>query len=127
MIATTLSAIVIDGESSDRTAVLDALADRGFRCEVVSSPSEAAMRLDETDIDTIIVHERATASCLDTFVDSARQKHPRLAIIVVQNEYDGPMECRLFDLGVDDIVTLAASPAILAARAALRTKNCRVR
>jgi DNA-binding response OmpR family regulator len=125
MIATTLSAIVIDGESSDRTPNLDALADRGFRCEAVSSPSEAAPHLAKTDFDAVVVYERAVGDGLCDFVTATRTKLPRTAIIVVQTEYNGEMECSLFDLGVDDVTTCKCSPAILAARAALRAKGRR--
>ena len=65
--------------------------------------------------------------CLCRFVAAARASLTAAAIIVVQSEYDGLMECRLFDLGVDDIVTLDYSPPLLAARTALRTKNRRMR
>jgi len=125
MIAATLSAIVIDSEPSDRAPVLDALAYRGFRCEVVSSPSEAASHLAKTDFDAVVVYERAVGDGLCDFVVATRVSLPRTAIIVVQTEYDSQTECRLFDLGVDDVVTSDCSPAILAARAALRAKGRR--
>ena len=120
-----LSVIIVDSASSEQQPVLDALDKREFRCEAASSPDEATARLDEANFDAVIVYERAAADRLDNFVGSARQKHPRLAIIVVQSKYDGQQECRLFDLGIDDIVTLEYSPALLATRATLRTKNRR--
>ena len=125
MIVTTLSAIVIDGESSDRTAVLDALADRGFRCEVASSPGEASPCLDETDFDAVVVYERAAADCLCDFVSATRAALPCTVtvIIVVQTEYDGLMECRLFDMGADYVITTEYPPPNLAARAAMGAKK----
>ncbi len=125
MIATTLSAIVIDGESSDRTPVLDALAERGFRCEVASSPSEAAAYLDATDFDVVVVYDRAAADCLCDFVAATRAKLPRTVIIVVQTEYDGKMECRLFEVDVDYVITCEYPPPNLALRALLRAKSRR--
>ena len=125
MTARRLSILIIDSESSEHQPVLEALTKQGFRCEVAASPDEATKRLDEANFDAVIVYERAAANHLDDFVDSARTKYPRLAIIVVQSEYDGQQECRLFDLGIDDIVTLDYSPPLLATRAVLRTKNQR--
>ena len=125
MIPTTLSAIVIDGDSSDRKAVLDALAERGFRCEATASPSEAAPYLDATDFDAVVVYERAAGDCLCDFVAATRAKLPHTAIIVVQTEYDGNMECSLLDMGADDVITCEYLPANLAARAALRAKSRR--
>ena len=127
MIATTLSAILIDDESLDRTPVMDALADRGFRCEAVSSPSEAAPHLIKTDFDAVVVYERAVGDGLYDFVSTIRDKLPAAVIIVVQTEYDGQMECHLFDLDVDDVITCEYSPSLLAVRAALRAKNRRMR
>ena len=123
MIVTTLSAIVVDGESSDRKLVLDALAERGFHCEVASSPSEAAPYLDRTDFDAIVVYERAATDCLCDFVATARAKLPCTVIIVVQTEYDGKMDCRLIDLDVNHIITCEYPPANLAARAAMGAKK----
>ena len=125
MIATTLSAILVDCESSDCTPVLDALADRGFRCEVASSPGEAAPYLDGADFDVVLVYERAAGDSLCAFVAATRDKLPLAAIIVVQTEYDGQMECRLFDLDIDDVVTCEYSPPLLAVRAAIRVKRRR--
>ena len=123
MVATTLSAIVIDSEASDRKPVLEALAERGFRCEVASSPSEAAPYLDATDFDAVVVYERAAADCLRDFVAATRAKLPHTAIIVVQTEYDGNMECSLFDRGADYVLTCEYPPANLAARAAMHARN----
>jgi DNA-binding response OmpR family regulator len=123
IIATTLSTIVIDGESSDRVLVLDALADRGFRCEAVSSPSEAAPHLARTDFDAVVVYERAAGDGLYDFVSTIRDKLPAAVIIVVQTEYDGQMECSLFDLNVDDVIACEYSPSLLAMRAELRAKR----
>ena len=114
---------MIDGASWDRTAVLDALADRGFRCEAVSSPSEAAPHIAKTDFDAVVVYERAAEDGLFDLVSTVRDKLPTAAIIVVQTEYDGQMECRLFDLDVDDVITCEYSPSLLAVRAALRAKR----
>ena len=125
MIATTLSAILIDDESLDRTPVMDALADRGFRCEAVSSPSEAAPHLIKTDFDAVVVYERAVGDGLYDFVSTIRDKLPAAVIIVVQTEYDGQMECHLFDLDVDDVITCEYSPRLLAVRTALRAKRRR--
>ena len=125
MTSQTLSILILDSALPEQQPVLEALNKQGFRCEAVSSPDEATMRLDQDNFDATIVYQRAAADHLDDFVDSARTKQPRLAIIVVQSEYDGRQECRLFDLGADDIVTLEYSPALLATPAALRTKNRR--
>ena len=116
---------MIDGASSDRTAVLDALTDRGFRCEAVSSPNEAAPHLVRTDFDAVVVYERAAGDGLCDFVSTIRDRLSAAAIIVVQTEYDGEMECRLFDLDVDDVITCEYSPALLAVRAELRAKRRR--
>jgi DNA-binding response OmpR family regulator len=120
-----VSALVVHTASAENKPVLDALEEQGFRCEEAVSTGEAITRLGEASFDAIIVYESAAANGLDDFVDSMRTKHPRLAIIVVQNEYDGRKECRLFDLGIDDIVTVDYSPLLLATRAAMRTKNRR--
>ena len=125
MIATTLSVMVVDCGSSDRQPVPDALAEQGFRCEVASSPSEAAPYLDGADFDTVVIYERAASDCLCEFVEATRAKLPFIAIIVVQTEYDGEMECGLFDLDVDDVITCEYSPPNLAIRAALRAKRRR--
>ena len=120
-----LSILVIDSESSALQPVLEALGQQGFRCETASGTDQAVRSLGETSFDAAIVYQRAAAGQLDDFVDSARRKRPGMAILVVQSEYDGRQECELFDLGADDIVTLKYSPALLAARATLRTKNRR--
>ena len=125
MIATTLSAIVVDRESSDRKSVLDALTERGFRCEVVSSPGEAAPHLIKTDFDAVVVYGRAAEDRLCEFVAATRDKLPSAAIIAIQTEYDGQMECSLFDLDVDDVVTCECSPPLLAVRAELRARRRR--
>lgn len=117
------SILIMDGASSGQKPVLEALNERGFRHEVAASPDEATVRLGETHFDAVVIYERAAADHLDDFVDSVRKKLPRLAMIVVQTQYDGPQECRLFDLGVDDVVTLDYSPSLLATRAVLRTRN----
>jgi hypothetical protein len=70
MIATTLSAIVIDGESSDRTSFLDALSDRGFRCETASSPNEADPHFAKTYFDAVVVYERVVEDGLCDFVST---------------------------------------------------------
>ena len=120
-----VSALVVHTAPTEKKPVLDALEEQGFRCEQAVSTGEAIIRLDEASFDAIIVYESAAANGLDDFVGSVRTKHPRLAIIVVQNEYDGRKECTLFDLGIDDIVTVDYSPLLLATRAAMRTKNRR--
>jgi len=125
MTAGALSILIVDSASPKQQPVLDALDKQGFRHEVTASPDEAAVRLDKVNFDAVVVYERAAANGLDDFVDSTRTKHPRLAIIIVQNEYDGRQECRLFDLGIDDRVTLEYSPVLLATRAVLRTRNRR--
>ena len=125
MITETLSVLIIDIASTEKQPLLDALDKQGFHCEVAASPEEATVRLGEASFDAVIIYERAAANRLEDFVDSARRKHPRLAVIVVQTAYDGRQECRLFDLGVDDIVTLDYSPPLVATRAALRTRNLR--
>ena len=117
-----LSILVMDSASPEPPPVLEALDRQGFQHKVVTSPEEATMRLDAVNPDAIIIYERALAD-LDDFVDSVRKKLPRLAMIVVQTQYDGPQECRLFDLGVDDVVNLDYSPSLLATRAVLRTRN----
>jgi len=127
IIATTLSALVIDGASSDRTAVLDALADRGFRCEVAPSPTEAAPYLAKTDFDAVVVYELAAEDSLCDFVAGARAELPGTVIIVVQTEYDGPMECSLFDMGTDYVITTECPPPNLAARAAMGVERRRMR
>jgi DNA-binding response OmpR family regulator len=127
IIATILSAIVIDGASSDRTAVLDALTDRGFRCEAVSSPSKAAPYLAKTDFDAVVVYERSAADSLFDFVATARVELPSTVIVVVQTEYDGLMECRLFDMGADYVITTEYAPPNLAARAAMGVARRRMR
>ena len=110
---------MIDGASSDRTLVRDALADRGFRCEVALSPSEAAPHLAKTDFDAVVVYERAAADPLCEFVAVARAELPSTVIVVIQTEYDGLMECRLFDMVADYVITTKCPPLNLAARAAM--------
>lgn len=118
---------MIDGASSDRAAVLDALADRGFRCEAAPSPSEAAPHLARTDFDAIVVYERAAPESICDFVEFVREEFPSTVIIVVQSEYDGQMECRLFDIGSDYVITTEYPPPNLAVRAAMGVERRRVR
>jgi len=123
MITQTQSVILLDVESSDHGSIIEALAERGFRCEVVASLDGAARRLGDFEFDAAVVYERAAGERLDNFVSSIRAAHPRLAIIAVQTEYDGQHECRLFDLGVDDVVTCEYPASLLAVRTSLRAKN----
>jgi len=118
-----LSVLVVDHISADQQAVLKALSQRGFSCQTASSADEADALLSETAFDTVVVYQRTAGDRLDEFVGSASGRLPRSTIIAVQTEYDGPMECELFDLGADDVVTLEYSPDMLAMRAALRTEN----
>jgi DNA-binding response OmpR family regulator len=123
MVVQALSVLVVDSASSGQQPILKALSQRGFLCETADSTDEATARLDGGSFDALIIYERAVADQLDGLVVAAREKYPRMAIIVVQSEYDGRQECKLFDLGIDDIVTLDYSPPLLATRTVLRTKN----
>jgi len=116
--------MLLDDESSDHGPLLSALSERGFRCEEAFSPDEAARRLGEMDFEAVIAYQRV-APGLDDFVGSARARHRRLAIIVVQTRYDGDGECRLFDLGADDVVTCEYSAGLVAVRTLLRVRNRR--
>jgi len=125
MITRTSSVILLDEESPDNKSVLDALAQQGFRCERTASPHDAAGRLDKGDFDALIAYQRAAPDGLEDFVGSVRASNPNLAIIVVQTEYDGHHECRLFDLDVDDVVTCDYPANLLAFRTVLRARNRR--
>jgi len=119
-----LSILIVDSPAPAETdPIIQALNEQGFVCESAPCPDSAETYLDKLGFDAVIVHQRAVGDRLGAFVESARGKNMTLAIIAVQSEYDGPQECDLFDLDADDVVTLEYSPAMLALRAAIRTRN----
>ena len=123
MVAKMRSVILTDSESSDHRSVLNALSEQGFRCEETVSLDETARRLKAVDFDAFVIYQHVAVDCFRDFLVVTRYQHPGMAIIVVIPEYDGDLECRLFDLQVDDVVTRDYSPSLLALRTTIRAVN----
>ena len=122
MAAKMLSVILIDPGALDHSPVLAAMAKRGFECKTAISPDEAIQHLQQADFDALVIYQRA-AKGFGEFLTKTRSQHPGMAIIVVIPEYDGDLECRLFNLQVDDVVTSGYPPSLLALRTAIRVRN----
>ncbi len=108
--------LVVDDEAQVRDLLTERLALEGYECRTSASADEALSRLGQQRFDVVISDLRMPGMSGLTFLQHVRQKHPRLAFIMITVEDDARIVIEAMKQGASDyllkpsqIRTIAAS------------------
>lgn len=108
--------LVVDDEAQVRDLLIERLSQEGYECRTSASADEALSRLGQQSFDVVISDLRMPGMSGLTLLQHVRQKHPRLAFIMITVEDDARIVIEAMKQGASDyllkpsqIRTIAAS------------------
>lgn len=115
--------LVVQQDYSDSGLIAKALADENLTCVFQPSLAKALQSLSQHRYDAMLLYKNGSGMQIEKFCRKARQRLPGLTIIACLDERQPELEERLFNAGLDDIVSQGLPPGIIAKRILLRLKN----